>query len=194
MGRKSLTIKKISDFKLRRTTFEKRKQGLLKKAMELSILCGNEVLLSFLENSGKCVIYHSTGEYYKYSCKYMLNEEISHHIITDIDYDSFTNFSEGIKDNYISNLSTHLKEVSDESSRKLIDRSHLLNKRTNDSDNAGIRSEIKLLFTKQSQETKSTTFLTEVDGLHSETSMLEQKDESIIKENNMTCSKFHNLD
>lgn len=43
MGRKKIKIRMIGDEKKRSTTFNKRKKGLLKKAMELSILCGCDV-------------------------------------------------------------------------------------------------------------------------------------------------------
>ena len=39
MGRKKIAIKPIQSAASRRATFEKRRIGLLKKAMELSILC-----------------------------------------------------------------------------------------------------------------------------------------------------------
>jgi len=40
MGRKKITIAPITNQTIRKSTFEKRRVGLLKKAMELSILCG----------------------------------------------------------------------------------------------------------------------------------------------------------
>ena len=39
MGRKKIKIERISASKNRQVTFNKRKVGLMKKAMELSILC-----------------------------------------------------------------------------------------------------------------------------------------------------------
>lgn len=45
MGRKKIVIKEISDAKARATTFQKRKVGLMKKAMEIAILCGADVAL-----------------------------------------------------------------------------------------------------------------------------------------------------
>lgn len=45
MGRKKIKIEKINDERTRQTTFSKRKVGLVKKAIELSVLCDCEVLL-----------------------------------------------------------------------------------------------------------------------------------------------------
>eukprot|EP00475_Leptophrys_vorax_P034776 TRINITY_DN5658_c0_g2_i1.p1 TRINITY_DN5658_c0_g2~~TRINITY_DN5658_c0_g2_i1.p1 ORF type:complete len:440 (+),score=88.22 TRINITY_DN5658_c0_g2_i1:65-1384(+) len=59
MGRKKIKIEKISDSKNRQVTFNKRKVGLLKKAIELSVLCDCEVSL---------LIFHS-DKLYEYSSK-----------------------------------------------------------------------------------------------------------------------------
>ena len=45
MGRKKIRITKILDERSRAATFAKRKHGLLKKAIELSILCDCEIAL-----------------------------------------------------------------------------------------------------------------------------------------------------
>lgn len=57
MGRKKIVIKRIGDLKKRSTTYMKRKKGLLKKAMELSILCDCEV--SVVVNGEDYVVYSS---------------------------------------------------------------------------------------------------------------------------------------
>lgn len=44
MGRNKIIIKKIPNERSRQSTFMKRKHGLIKKAMELSILCDCEVI------------------------------------------------------------------------------------------------------------------------------------------------------
>lgn len=59
MGRKKIKIKMIGDAKKRSTTFNKRKKGLLKKAMELSILCGCEV--SLIVNGEDITAYSSSN-------------------------------------------------------------------------------------------------------------------------------------
>jgi len=43
MGRRKIAMKPIKAGSSRRATFEKRRIGLLKKAMELSILCSSTV-------------------------------------------------------------------------------------------------------------------------------------------------------
>lgn len=45
MGRGKLTLEFIANWKTRKTTFQKRKNGLLKKASEFSILCGTDICL-----------------------------------------------------------------------------------------------------------------------------------------------------
>ena len=59
MGKRKINIDKIIDNKTaRKVTFCKRKKGLIKKAMELSILCGKDIsLVIFDETKNKLVIY-----------------------------------------------------------------------------------------------------------------------------------------
>jgi len=62
VGRKKVKINYIADEKFRRVTYCKRKRGLLKKAMELSLLCGVEVLLVIRnENTNRTLLYNSIG-------------------------------------------------------------------------------------------------------------------------------------
>mmetsp|Transcript_81822 Transcript_81822/g.219734 ORF Transcript_81822/g.219734 Transcript_81822/m.219734 type:complete len:397 (-) Transcript_81822:204-1394(-) len=58
MGRKKIRITKILDERSRAATFAKRKHGLLKKAIELSILCDCEIAL-IIFNQGKLSQYAS---------------------------------------------------------------------------------------------------------------------------------------
>jgi len=51
MGRKKIKIERITDERNRQVTFNKRKNGLLKKAMELSLLCDSSVALVIMNNS-----------------------------------------------------------------------------------------------------------------------------------------------
>ncbi len=53
MGRRKIAISKIKDTRSQRLTFYKRKNGLLKKAIELSILCDVEVLLVIADKRAK---------------------------------------------------------------------------------------------------------------------------------------------
>lgn len=59
MGRKKITIERIEDDKSRATTFQKRKVGLMKKAMELSILCGADVALVVFSEEDRLFQYSS---------------------------------------------------------------------------------------------------------------------------------------
>jgi MADS-box transcription enhancer factor 2A len=59
MGRKKITIELIGNSKDRMITFCKRKFGLLKKAAEISILCGVNVYLAFTDQNGNAYQFDS---------------------------------------------------------------------------------------------------------------------------------------
>ena len=50
MGRNKIKIEKIKNEKNRNITYLKRKKGLIKKAMELSLLCGSKILMAIVSN------------------------------------------------------------------------------------------------------------------------------------------------
>lgn len=58
MGRGKVELKRIENSASRQVTFSKRRNGLLKKAFELSILCEAEVSL---------IIFSPTGKFYQFS-------------------------------------------------------------------------------------------------------------------------------
>ena len=58
MGRGKIEIKRIENTTSRQVTFCKRRNGLLKKAYELSVLCDAEVAL---------VVFSSRGRLYEYA-------------------------------------------------------------------------------------------------------------------------------
>lgn len=58
MGRGKIEIKKIENLNNRQVTFSKRRNGLLKKAKELSVLCDAEVAV---------IVFSSTGKLYEFS-------------------------------------------------------------------------------------------------------------------------------
>lgn len=58
MGRGKIAIKRIDNSTSRQVTFSKRRNGLLKKAKELAILCDAEVGV---------IIFSSTGRLYEFS-------------------------------------------------------------------------------------------------------------------------------
>merc|ERR1711907_55172 len=65
MGRKKIKIARIDDERVRKVTFTKRKAGLIKKAMELSLLCDCEIALIIFtstQNTGGTKLYrYSSG-------------------------------------------------------------------------------------------------------------------------------------
>jgi len=65
MGRKKIKIARIDDERVRKVTFTKRKAGLIKKAMELSLLCDCEIALIIFtsqQNTGGSKLYrYSSG-------------------------------------------------------------------------------------------------------------------------------------
>lgn len=61
MGRKKVDIRPIPEGRKRQVTFMKRKTGLLKKAMELSILCQCEMAVVIFNHNGKLYDYGSTN-------------------------------------------------------------------------------------------------------------------------------------
>ncbi|KAL1935831.1 hypothetical protein VTP01DRAFT_4971 [Rhizomucor pusillus] len=60
MGRRKIKIAPIESERGRQVTFVKRKQGLMKKAYELSVLCKCDVALIIFNANGKLVQYSST--------------------------------------------------------------------------------------------------------------------------------------
>ncbi|XP_008812160.2 MADS-box transcription factor 32-like [Phoenix dactylifera] len=59
MGRGRREIKRIENPSQRQSTFYKRRDGLFKKARELSILCDADLLLLLFSSSGKLYEYHT---------------------------------------------------------------------------------------------------------------------------------------
>lgn len=62
MGRGKIEIKKIENANSRQVTFSKRRQGLLKKANELAVLCDAQVAVIIFSSTGKMFEYSSTTE------------------------------------------------------------------------------------------------------------------------------------
>lgn len=63
MGRGRVELKRIENKINRQVTFAKRRNGLLKKAYELSVLCDAEVSLIVFSNRGKLYEFCSTSKY-----------------------------------------------------------------------------------------------------------------------------------
>ncbi|KAB1206710.1 MADS-box transcription factor ANR1 [Morella rubra] len=60
MGRGKIVIRRIDNSTSRQVTFSKRRNGLLKKAKELSILCDAEVGVIIFSSTSKLYNYAST--------------------------------------------------------------------------------------------------------------------------------------
>lgn len=60
MGRKKINITRIVDERTRQVTFTKRKFGLMKKAYELSVLCGCEIALMIFNSNDRLFQYASS--------------------------------------------------------------------------------------------------------------------------------------
>ena len=63
MGRGRVELKRIENMINRQVTFAKRRNGLLKKAYELSVLCDAEVALIIFSTRGKLYEFCSTSKY-----------------------------------------------------------------------------------------------------------------------------------
>ncbi|XP_055962490.1 MADS-box protein FLOWERING LOCUS C-like isoform X2 [Mercurialis annua] len=61
MGRKKVVMKRIEDKNSRQVTFSKRRNGLMKKAREISVLCDCELAVIIFSNSGKHYHFSSTN-------------------------------------------------------------------------------------------------------------------------------------
>ena len=85
MGRKKIKIERIVASKNRAVTFNKRKVGLMKKAMELSILCDCVI----------GVIIMCDGKLYTYSSSHM-DEVMAHYQRYDGPYEGLNNNDVGI--------------------------------------------------------------------------------------------------
>ncbi len=59
MGRKKITITPLENEKQRNITFNKRKNGLLKKAAELSLLCQLKLFLAFTDLNGNLINFYT---------------------------------------------------------------------------------------------------------------------------------------
>ena len=83
MGRNKISIQKIKDEKIRKVTYCKRKKGILKKVMELSLLCDVEIFLGICPKqvtNNKLFIFSTTTNidyfYDKYINNPLLKKEI----------------------------------------------------------------------------------------------------------------------
>ena len=77
MGRNKIRIEEIQDRRIKHVTFNKRKKGIMKKAMELSVLCNSEIMLCITDESRKtCYIYHSTNDHLSFITNLIHNKQM----------------------------------------------------------------------------------------------------------------------
>uniref|UniRef100_A0A453L8E6 MADS-box domain-containing protein n=1 Tax=Aegilops tauschii subsp. strangulata TaxID=200361 RepID=A0A453L8E6_AEGTS len=74
MGRGRVELKRIENKINRQVTFAKRRNGLLKKAYELSVLCDAEVALIIFSNRGKLYEFCSGQRYTPTPCPEKLDQ------------------------------------------------------------------------------------------------------------------------
>ena len=65
MGRVKLKIKKLESSGNRQVTFSKRRNGILKKAKELSILCDVDIVLLMFSPTGRPTLFQGERRYCK---------------------------------------------------------------------------------------------------------------------------------
>nr|WEX25276.1 SEPALLATA 1b [Camellia japonica] len=102
MGRGRVELKRIENKINRQVTFAKRRNGLLKKAYELSVLCDAEVALIIFSNRGKLYEFCSTSNMPKtleryQKCSYHTPEV--NHLAKEIEQSSYREYSK-LKDKY----------------------------------------------------------------------------------------------
>ena len=91
MGRNKISIQKIKDERIRNITYYKRKKGLIKKAMELTLLCDVEVFVSIYPKNishNQILLFCSTNSVDMFIDKYIKNPVIKKDIygLKDVKY------------------------------------------------------------------------------------------------------------
>ncbi|XP_020706092.1 agamous-like MADS-box protein AGL9 homolog [Dendrobium catenatum] len=75
MGRGRVELKRIENKINRQVTFAKRRNGLLKKAYELSVLCEAEVALIIFSNRGKLYEFCSSSSFIEGRSDWLVSEK-----------------------------------------------------------------------------------------------------------------------
>ena len=76
MGRNKIPIQKIKDERIRNITYYKRKKGLIKKAMELSLLCDVDIMVGIYPKQishNQLLIFCTTNNVDSFMDKYLKN-------------------------------------------------------------------------------------------------------------------------
>uniref|UniRef100_A0A6B2L686 MADS-box domain-containing protein n=1 Tax=Arcella intermedia TaxID=1963864 RepID=A0A6B2L686_9EUKA len=87
MGRNKIKIEKIQNERNRQATFTKRKNGLIKKAMELSILCDCEISL-IIFNQGNRLFQYGSGDMEKTLLRYADYDDVPVQSFSNGDYNT----------------------------------------------------------------------------------------------------------
>lgn len=85
MGRNKIKIEKIKNERIRQVTYYKRKKGLLKKAMELSLLCDVKVFLCIVDKNEKSMIFSSEKNIGEFANNFILPYEKAREVFTHDD-------------------------------------------------------------------------------------------------------------
>lgn len=92
MGRKKIKIENITDTRIRQVTLYKRIKGLLKKAMELSLLCGIDIFLYSNDIiTNKCLIYFSQKDFLKFVKEDIYKHLENRKVVNNDDFDDLFN-------------------------------------------------------------------------------------------------------
>ncbi|KAJ0526549.1 putative transcription factor MADS-type1 family [Helianthus annuus] len=83
MGRGKIVIRKIEDTTSRQVTFSKRRNGFLKKAKEIAILCDAQVGVIIFSSTGKLSEFSSTRSFL-YSSYVCILQDIGCFIVVDV--------------------------------------------------------------------------------------------------------------
>ncbi|KAI3465295.1 hypothetical protein Pfo_021958 [Paulownia fortunei] len=94
MGRVKLQIKKIENTTNRQVTFSKRRNGLIKKAYELSVLCDVDVALIMFSPSGRVSIFSGNRSIEEIMARYVNLPEHERGRIYEGNPSEITTFSE----------------------------------------------------------------------------------------------------
>lgn len=82
MGRNKIKIQKIKNERLRQVTYYKRKKGLLKKAMELSLLCEVKIFLTIIDKNRRMMIFCSEEDILDFKNNYLDNYQLAKEVYT----------------------------------------------------------------------------------------------------------------
>jgi hypothetical protein len=85
MGRNKIKIEKIKNERIRQVTFYKRKRGLLKKAMELSLLCDVKLFLCIVDKNDKVMIFSSEKIVKSFIDNYIVSYDKAREVFTHSD-------------------------------------------------------------------------------------------------------------